>query len=40
MIQHMGADSLSNRSTVVVQGRQSVEVRPVGVTKVSPLVAL
>ncbi|XP_047042825.1 probable alpha,alpha-trehalose-phosphate synthase [UDP-forming] 2 [Lolium rigidum] len=33
MLQHLGSYSSSNRSADIVQGRRSIEVRPVGVTK-------
>uniref|UniRef100_A0A452XTT5 Trehalose 6-phosphate phosphatase n=4 Tax=Aegilops tauschii subsp. strangulata TaxID=200361 RepID=A0A452XTT5_AEGTS len=33
LLQHLGAYSLSNQSSVIVQGSRSIEVRPTGVTK-------
>ncbi|KAM0900636.1 hypothetical protein ACQ4PT_020477 [Festuca glaucescens] len=40
MLQHLGSYSSSNRSADIVQGRRSIEVRPVGVTKVSSFIVL
>ena len=37
MLQHLWTGPISNASVDVVQGSRSVEVRPVGVTKVTPV---